>query len=116
MTPGLVVRQKWHERTRNLIPGDLVMICDNTKVKAKYRLGVIQSVKKSTDGVIRTATVRYSIVERGGTLGDCGVVTSVRVKRSVQRLSMIMPVEEQESTLSVEENDLVVNVLNADNK
>ena len=42
-----------------------------------------------------------------------GVVTSVRVRRCIQRLALIMPVEEQEFSLKVEENDLVVNVSKA---
>ena len=72
MTPGLVVCQKWHEQTRNLMQGDLVMICETTKMKGKYKLGVVEEVKKSGDGAVRSATVRYSLVgdnARGVILG-----------------------------------------------
>ena len=110
----LVVHQKWHERTRNLVPGDLVMICETTKMKGKYRLGVLEEVKKSGDDVVRSAFVKYTIVEReyarGGSLRDGGKVIPMRVKRSVQRLALIMPVEEQSSSLKVEENEHVVKI------
>ena len=39
VTPGLVHRQKWHTKGRNLQVNDVVMICEPTKIKAKYRLG-----------------------------------------------------------------------------
>ena len=89
------------------------MICETTKVKAKYRLGVIEDVKKSEDNVVRSATVRYSVTE-GGSPQE--VAKTVKVRRSVQRLALVMPVEEQESPLSVEENDVVVNVFDARKK
>ena len=52
VSPGLVVRQKWHQKSRNLKVGDLVMICEPTKMNAKYKLGVIEAVKESGDGCV----------------------------------------------------------------
>ena len=115
VAPGLVTRQKWHERMRNLTPGDLVMICEATKIKGKHRLAVVEEVKKSGD-VVRSATLRYSIRDDSAgvnTRGGIGVVNSVRVSRSIQRLALIMPVEEQEGPLEVYENSLTVNVSNS---
>ena len=61
VTPGLVHRQKWHRKGRNLQVNDVVMICEPTKVKAKYRLAIVEEVKTSGDGCVRSATVRYSL-------------------------------------------------------
>ena len=36
LAPHLILRQKWHQKSRNLCVGDLVMICEPLKIKAKY--------------------------------------------------------------------------------
>ena len=101
VSPGLVVRQKWHKKSRNLCKGDLVMICEDSKIKAKYKLGVIDEVKVSQDGVVRSATVRYCNI-RKNTKGE-DLVTHMYVKRSVQRLALILPVEESTSSVVVKD-------------
>ena len=107
VSPSLVVRQKWHENTRNLRVGDLVKICEPSKLKAKYKLGVIDAVTVSSDGNVRSATVRYVLLHKNSKGDD--TVRTVRVSRSVQRLILILPVEEQESPLVIKD-DGVVNV------
>ena len=104
ITPGLVVRQKWHKKSRNLCIGDLVMIHESSPIKAKYKLGIVDDVHSSTDGCVRSVTVRYVLVQKNPRGED--KVRNIRVKRSVQRLSLILPVEEQSTTLGVEENAL----------
>ena len=101
VSPGLIVRQKWHEKTRNLQIGDLVMIADTTKLKCKYKLGVVEDTHPSRDGCVRSVTLRYCNVtkDQRGKL----VATTVRVKRSVQRLVLIMPVEEMTDSVVVKE-------------
>ena len=94
VTPRLVFRQKWHEKTRNLRVDDVVMICDSSPIKAKYKLAIVEQVHTSDDGAVRSATVRYTNVHSERS-------SSVRVKRSVQRLVLILPVEEQDSPLEV---------------
>ena len=92
--PGLVHRQKWHKKGRNLQVNDVVMICEPTKIKAKYRLGIIDAVKVSNDGCVRSATIRYTSVPTQ----DKNSARTIRVQRSVQRLCLILPVEEQSGT------------------
>ena len=58
--PRLVLRQKWHQKCRNLRVGDLVLICEPSKIKAKYKLAIVEVVHESTDGNVRSATLRYS--------------------------------------------------------
>ena len=103
MTPQLIFRQKWHEKTRNLSVGDVVMICEPSQIKAKYKLAVVEAVHTSNDGNVRSATLRYSNIK-----GErC---TRITVKQSVQRLVLIIPVEEQKSSLEVIDCDAQVKV------
>ena len=103
VSPGLVVRQKWHKRERNLCVGDLVLICDQSKVKAKYKMGVVDEVTENREGVVRSALVRYCVVEKNPHGED--IVTTTYVKRSVQRLVLVMPLEEMDSTVVVKEHE-----------
>ena len=84
VTPQLVFRQKWHEKGRNLCVGDVVMICEPSPIKANYKLAIVEAVDVSKDNCVRSATVRYSKGSR-----------RITVQRSVQRLVLILPVEEQ---------------------
>ena len=101
----MVVRQKWHEKARNLRVGDLVKICEPSRWKAKYKLGVIDEVTVSTDGNVRSATVRYVLLQQNSKGED--TVRTIRVSRSVQRLILILPVEEQDSPLVITDDEVV---------
>ena len=106
VTPGLVHRQKWHQKGRNLQVGDLVMICESTKIKVKYRLGIVDARKVSDDGCVRSVTIRYTLVQPTATANDN--VRVIYVKRSVQRLCLILPVEEQSAGVEVREHEFFV--------
>ena len=106
VSPGLVVRQKWHKKQRNLCTGDLVMICDSSPIKSKYKLGIVEIVYPSKDGFVRSVSVRYVNIQKNSSGKD--VITNISVKRSVQRLVLILPVEEQSTQLEVEDHELGV--------
>ena len=103
VAPRLILRQKWHQKSRNLCAGDLVMICEPSKIKAKYKLAIVEVAHKSKDGCVRSATLRYTNIR-----GDNWV--SVLVERSVQRLVLVLPVEEQDTPLTVKDCDTHVEV------
>ena len=102
VSPGLVIRQKWHKESRNLKEGDLIMICEQSTIKSKYKLGIVDTVHTSDDGRVRSVTIRYVNVQKNSN-GD-GKVSVVYVKRSVQRLVLILPVEEQLTSVEVEDH------------
>ena len=54
----LQVRQKWTTRKECLKPGDVVILKDKNATRAHWPLGTVSTVKKSTDGLVRTVTVR----------------------------------------------------------
>ena len=80
----------------NLCLGDLVMICESSPIKAKYKLAIVEAVHTSNIGCVRSATVRYSNIK-----GD--LWTHICVKHSVQRLVLTIPVEEQNWPLQVKD-------------
>ena len=101
VSPALVFRQQWHQKSHNLQVGDLVMMCEASEVKTKYKMGVVEHVKMSSDGAVRSATVRYWNIQQNPRGED--KVKTVRVSRSVQRLVLIMPVEEMSAPMDVKE-------------
>ena len=42
------------------------MICESTQIKAKYKLGLIETVNTSADGCVRSATVKYTNISGDG--------------------------------------------------
>ena len=103
VSPSLIVRQKWHVKTRNLQKGDVVMIAEPSKLKAKYKLGIVDEVKASRDAVVRSVVIRYNNIRIGS--DNAPRAFPVRVTRSVQRLILILPVEEQSTALVVNDDD-----------
>ena len=105
VAPSLVTRQKWHQTSRNIVVGDLVMIADSNKIKNQYKLGIVVATNTGGDGHVRSANVRY-FSRRTNT----EAWRSQEVVRSVQRLVMILPVEEQTGDLVVREEGVQVQV------
>ena len=83
------------------------MIAEPTKMKARYKLAIVEDVKVSRDGFVRSARLRYNNITR---VMNNRHAVPVRVFRSVQRLILILPVEEQSSSLMVEEDEHQVHV------
>ena len=95
---SLVPRQKWFYKQRNMKLGDVVLIQYVGKSKpGSYRLGVVTGVEVESDGCVRTVTVQYSL------LSDLPAkdrlvykgITKKQIRVPVQRLVLILPVEER---------------------
>ena len=80
------------------------MICEPSKIKAKYKLAIVEVAHKSKDDCVRPATLRYTNIR-------CESVASVLVERNVQRLVLALPVEEQDTPLTVKACDTHVEVV-----
>ena len=65
-------------------------------------MAVVDEVHEDANRIVRSATVRYVNVEINPRGDD--VVSTIRVKRSVQRLVLIMPVEEMSSPVVVKDD------------
>ena len=87
------------------------MICKKTKVEGKYRLAIVDDVKVSKDGNMRSAVVCYTSI-RSSPQGK-EILQAIQVHRSVQRLCVILPVEEQVSGVNVNEHEFYVQCTSA---
>ena len=77
------------------MPGDVVLIQYASKTTpGTYRLGRVLSVEEDRDKLVRTCVVRYHLCN--GDISKKGTPKDIRVP--VQRLVLILPVEEQETS------------------
>ena len=58
----LQTRQKWNENKRNLQVGDVVLVKEDTK-RNEWKLAVVDEVRHSNDGVIRTVEIRQGLLK-----------------------------------------------------
>ena len=100
---SLVPRQKWFFVERNFRKRDIVLIQYEGKSKpGTYRLGVVLDALADKDGCVRNAIVEYSLLsdlsyaERLAYKG----ITKKKLRVCVQRLVLILPVEEREDEVS----------------
>ena len=96
---SLIPTRKWIEEQRNMRPGDVVLIEYKSKsLPGTYRLGRVKDVEVDEhDNLVRTCTVLYKLV-KPITENNKDTVTDVvtkEVRVPVQRLVLILPVEEQ---------------------
>ena len=72
---------------------------------------MVDAVNVSFDGRVRSATIRYVLVQQNS--NDNDRIRVIRVTRSVQRLVLILPIEEQALQLEVKEDGLCCQILKA---
>ena len=94
---SLVPTQRWLRTERNMCPGDVVLIeYKNKSFPGTYRLGRVNEVEHDTnDGLVRTCTVSYKLIKPGNARDINKNITAKEVRVPVQRLVLIMPIEEQ---------------------
>ena len=56
--PDLQKRVKWNEKIRNLLVGDLVIICDVASPRGMWPLGLVKEVNVGRDGLVRSVRVK----------------------------------------------------------
>ena len=100
VTPIHVIRQRWHAMQRNLKVGDIVLVHDSNKLQKKYKLAVVTDVHTSQDGMVRSCTVGYRQARAPTKKEKYRSVWQV-LQRSVQRLTLLLPVEEQDERIEV---------------
>ena len=81
--PALVINPKWHVERRDVQKGDVVLIDDANEFRGKWTMGVIVETIPSLDGRIRRVKVMYKNPNE-------------TVERAVQKLIVLVPVNEDE--------------------
>ena len=107
VVPESVLRQKWHETGRNYKPGDIVLLHESSPIKGKYTLGIVDSVKEGDDSLVRSCKVSYVIPNSKDKANSYTPGKRVVVSRSIQRMSLLLPVEEQSKPMTFKDDKLI---------
>ena len=94
--PSLLIKQKWHTCKRDVKVGDIVLIQDSNQVRGKWKLGRVVTANPGRDGKVRKVEIQYKnpvLNEKVQIYKGRGYVT---VERPVQRLVVIVPVDEED--------------------
>ena len=91
--PALVVQRKWHTATRNLRPGDVVIIADKNTLRGEYCLALVRDVIPGEDGIVRKVMVHYKKYHSGESVHEYRGARDTAVSRAVQRLALLFPVD-----------------------
>ena len=87
--------------------GDIVLIHDKGPIKGKYVLGVVESVEESSDHLVRSAKVGYTVPNGREKLAEYTGGRRIVISRSIQKLTMLLPVEEQDSSMQIKDGKIV---------
>ena len=91
--PTMIVRQKWHTTQRNVRVGDVVLVQDSNAVRGTWKLAQVIMAEPGRDGIVREVDLRYKVVKEGKSYDG---VTDKIMSRSVHRLIVLLPKEDQE--------------------
>ena len=89
--PSLIVRQKWHTSTRNVRVGDVVLVQDSNAIRGQWRMAQVTDAKPGKDSKVRDVELRYKIQTPGTAYHG---QDDIKIRRSVHRIVVILPVEE----------------------
>ena len=90
--PTLLVRQKWHVTKRNMKVGDIVLVQDSNVIRGKWKLGQVVNAEPGRDGMVRDVQICYRTQKQNK---EYEIGGEVLIKRSVHRLIVLLPIEEQ---------------------
>ena len=94
--PTLVKQSKWLTEGRGVREGDVVLVADSNVIRGEYRCAIVSKVTASRDGVARRVLVQYKNFKAGESLREYKGAPYTTVERSVQRLSLLIPVEDKD--------------------
>ena len=92
---SLVKYHKWRLKYRNCEVGDVVLVLDKEAPKGKFTLGIIDSVKVDSDGLIRKVTVKYKLPQNGDNL-NLNPMHYKYAQRNVRGLALLITAQERE--------------------
>ena len=94
--PTLIHQTKWLHEERDLRVGDIVIVADSGVLKGEYRLARVSQVLPSADGRVRRVRILYKRYKVGEKLREYRGASDIEVERSVQKLALLVPVEDDE--------------------
>ena len=97
--PSLVPSYKWKQKFRNVSVGDVCLIKYGNMKRGTYRLGRVKTARMGKDNKVRTVTLQYK---------NPNEKVFREVERPIQGIAVIVPVEEQVSTLNPDAKDFTL--------
>ena len=88
----MIIQPKWHTAKRNVQIGDVVLVQDSNAIRGHWKMAEVIEAVPGSDNLVRDVTIRYKAQGPGGTYKGSKDET---VKRSVHRLVILLPKEEQ---------------------
>ena len=107
---SLLPTKTWHTGKRGVRVGDIVLISYSDKSKTgTYRLGMVDKVELDSDGLVRTCEVAYRLVRCDLPVEELRLYLKglkyKRIRVPIQRLCVILPVEEQDGPSFLRKSD-----------
>jgi hypothetical protein len=93
--PMMMVQNKWFKASRNLKPGDVVTVADRNALRGHYYLARVDKVFPGIDGKVRKVTLVYKNFRTGERIREYKGAKDVSIARSVQRVSLLVPIDDQ---------------------
>ena len=93
---SLVPSYKWKTETRNVLPGDIVLLKESNQLKAEYKLAKVKTADPGPDGKVRRVTLIYKNLKPTGTCPkkadkDLKGATFSETDRCIQNIIVIVP-------------------------
>ena len=93
--PTLVPCKKWKQEMRNIKVNDVVFMFYPSSIKDHYRLARVKEVYPDSKGLVRTVRVAYRKRDARESKDEFKAKPLIEENVAVQRLSVLLPVEEQ---------------------
>ena len=93
--PTLIRQSKWLYEHRDIQVGDVVLVADPSVRWGEYRLARVSAILPSSDGRVRKVKVTYKKYKVGEKVHQYSGATDTAVERSVQRLALLVPIQDQ---------------------
>ena len=90
------------EKACNLKVGDIVLVHDKTSIKGHYIIAIDEAISAGKDNLVQSCRVGYGIPNNTKDISKYTGRRWVSINCSVQRLSLLLAVEEQERPLTIE--------------
>jgi hypothetical protein len=93
--PTMIPQTKWHGKARNLQVGDIVLVKDSNMLRSQYHVAEVLETYPDAKGTVRTVSLRYRNVKIGDKMKEYKGGHDVVITRSVHKLALIVPIEDQ---------------------
>ncbi|XP_067939577.1 uncharacterized protein [Watersipora subatra] len=103
--PTMAYQSKWYKKTRNLMIGDIVMVKDSNALRSQYHLAEVCQTHPDSNDTVRRVSIRYKNFRSGKMTKTYSGSPDTVITRSVHKLALIIPVEENSCLAALSAQD-----------